>query len=66
MFGMLGTLGVVAQMAAMSLGYGVQLAMAFGLVACGAWIAHSLKNGDGWLLTTNAVVAGFAAWGLIQ
>lgn len=64
MFGMIGTLGVVAQMAALSLGYNVQLAMTIGLTACVAWIIHSIKNRDGWLLTTNAVVAGFAAWGL--
>lgn len=64
MFGMIGTLGVIAQMAAMSLGYGVQLAMMFGLVACAAWVGHSIKNGDGWLFATNTVVAGFALWGL--
>lgn len=64
MFGMIGTLGVIAQMAALSLGYDVRLAMAVGLTACGAWIIHSIRQGDGWLLTTNAVVAGFAAWGL--
>jgi len=64
MFGMIGTLGVIVQMAALSFGYSVKLAMVIGLAACVAWIIHSVKQGDGWLLTTNAVVAGFAAWGL--
>lgn len=64
MFGLLGTLGVVAQMAALSMGYDTAIAMSLGLAACVAWIAHALKNSDSWLMTTNIVVAGFAAWGL--
>lgn len=64
MFGMLGTLGVIAQMAAMAFGYGVQLAMLFGLFACAAWLGHAIKQRDGWLFATNAIVAGFATWGL--
>lgn len=64
MFGLVGTLGVVAQMAALSLGYDAQLAMMIGLLACVAWIMHSVKQGDNWLLLTNTAVAGFALWGL--
>ncbi len=64
MFGLFGTLGVIAQMAAMAFGYGVQLAMIFGFFACMAWLGHAIKHRDGWLFTTNTIVAGFAIWGL--
>lgn len=64
MLGLLGTLGVVAQMATLSLGYSAQITMVIGLFACVAWIIHSIKQGDNWLLITNTIVAGFALWGL--
>lgn len=64
MFGMFGTIAVIAQMAVLSLGYSTELVMTVGLFACGAWVIHAIKNSDNWLLATNTVVAGFAAWGL--
>ena len=64
MLGFIRTVGVIAQMATLSLGYDTRLAMAIGLFACIVWIAHSLKNNDRWLLITNAVVAAFAVWGI--
>ena len=64
MLGVIGTIGVTAQMATLALGYDTRIAMLIGFFACIAWIAHSLKNKDHWLLTTNAVVAGFALWGI--
>jgi undecaprenyl pyrophosphate phosphatase UppP len=64
MFGMLGTIAVVMQMAAMAFGYGVQVAMTIGLFACAAWLAHAIKQHDGWLFATNITVAGFAIWGI--
>lgn len=65
MFGLLGTLGVIAQMATMAAGYDVKIAMIFGLFACAAWLGHAMKYRDGWLFATNSVVAGFATWGLL-
>lgn len=64
MFGMFGTIAVIGQMAAMSLGYGVQIAMTIGLFACIAWLGHAIKNNDGWLFATNVIVSGFAIWGI--
>jgi hypothetical protein len=65
MLGLLGTLGVVAQMAALALGFSASVAMSFGLFACIAWLGHAMKQRDGWLFATNSLVAGFATWGLI-
>lgn len=64
MFGMLGTVAVISQMAAMALGYGVQIAMTIGLFACIAWIGHAIKHKDKWLFATNLVVSIFAIWGI--
>ena len=64
MLGLIGTLGVIAQMAAIATGLGVEAAMTIGLFACVAWVAHSIKQRDGWLLMTNIAVGGFALWGL--
>lgn len=64
MLGILGTVGVVGQMALISTGYSTKLALLVGLVSCGAWIGHSIKQGDRNLLITNVIVAGFAVWGL--
>lgn len=65
MLGLIGTLAVIAQMATMAAGIDVKIAMMFGLIACIAWSGHAIKHRDGWLLTTNTVVAGFATWGLL-
>ena len=64
MFGLLGTVAVVCQMAALSLGFPVVWAMAVGLVGCSAWILHAAKHKDLWLVITNVIVAGFAVYGL--
>lgn len=66
MFGFIGTVGVVAQMALLAFGYAPTLAMTVGLVAALAWIAHAVRNGDRWLLTVNASVMMFAGYGLIS
>lgn len=65
MLGLIGTLGVIAQMAAMAAGIDVKIAMTFGLFACVAWLGHAIKQRDGWLFATNSIVAGFATWGLL-
>lgn len=64
MLGLVGTIGVIAQMAVMALGYDVKFAMACGLVACVAWLGHAIKQHDGWLFATNAIVGIFALGGL--
>jgi hypothetical protein len=64
MLGILGTVGVVGQMALISTGYNTKLALLVGLVSCAAWIGHSVKQKDRNLLITNIIVAGFAVWGL--
>ena len=66
MFGAIGTLGVVAQMALLAFGYSPLVAMAVGLVAALAWIAHALRQGDKWLLTVNSIVLMFAGYGVLS
>jgi hypothetical protein len=65
MLGILGTIGVVIQMALLSTGYDVRIAMMIGLASCAAWIGHSIKQHDRSLLITNVIVAGFATWGIM-
>ena len=64
MFGIIGTIGVVCQMALLSTGYSVKLALICGLVACAAWLGHAMANKDRSLFITNVIVAGFAVFGL--
>jgi hypothetical protein len=64
MLGIIGTIGVVCQMALLSTGYSVKLALVCGLIACAAWMGHAVKLKDPSLLVTNVVVAGFAIFGI--
>lgn len=64
MFGIIGTISVVCQMALLSTGYSVKLALICGLVACAAWLGHAMANKDRSLFITNVIVAGFAVFGL--
>ena len=64
MLGLLGTVGVVIQMALISTGFNTKLALLVGLVSCAAWTGHAIKQKDRNLLITNIIVAGFAVWGL--
>ncbi len=66
MFGFIGTLGVVSQMALLAFGFAPSLAMSAGFVAAVAWIAHGLKQRDRWILAVNGIVLMFAGYGLIQ
>jgi uncharacterized membrane protein (DUF4010 family) len=66
MFGIIGTIGVICQMAMLSLGFDTKIALLFGLVACAAWLGHSMINKDRSLFVTNVVVAGFAVFGLVN
>jgi hypothetical protein len=61
----IGTVLVIAQMALLSLGYNVSLALTCGLFAAIAWTCHAHKTKDMWLAVTNICVGGFAIWGLI-
>lgn len=64
MFGIVGTVGVVIQMALISAGYNTKLALLVGLVSCAAWVGQSIKQKDHNVLITNIIVAGFSVWGL--
>jgi len=64
MFGIIGTVGVVIQMALISTGFNTKLALLVGLAACAAWAGQAIKQKDRNLLLTNVIVAGFAVWGL--
>jgi hypothetical protein len=64
MFGIIGTIGVVCQMALLATGFDTKIALAFGLLACAAWVGHAVKQHDNPLLITNVIVAGFAVFGL--
>jgi len=64
MLGFIGTIGVIAQMALLSLGYAPALAMAAGLIASACWVAYAIIKRDGWLMAVNVSVFGFATYGL--
>jgi hypothetical protein len=64
MFGIIGTVGVVAQMAMLAAQLDTRLAMAVGLVSASCWVMHAISKRDQALFVTNIVVAGFAAWGI--
>ena len=66
MFGAIGTLGVVSQMALLAFGFSPMVAMVVGLVAALAWIGHALMQGDKWLLTVNSIVLMFAGYGVLS
>lgn len=65
MIGFLATVGVISQMALLSLGAAPEAAMSVGLAAGILWIFHALRLKDRWLLITNAAVAGFAIYGIL-
>jgi hypothetical protein len=65
MFGLVGSVLVIAQMAIMSAGLPLHLAMLCGLVAAGCWIFHALERRDKALLFVNVAVGGFAFIGLM-
>jgi len=62
---LLGTLLVISQMALLSTGFNVKIALTCGLLAAIAWAVHSVKQQDWWLLVTNAAVGSFAVYGII-
>jgi hypothetical protein len=64
MFGIIGTIAVIVQMAALSWGIDTRLVLLIALFACTAWIFHAINNRDKWLFITNTVVAAFAIWGI--
>lgn len=66
MFGAIGTLGVVSQMALLAFGYPTMVAMTVGLIAALAWIAHAIRQNDRWLLTVNSIVLMFAGYGVLS
>jgi len=65
MFGIVGSVLVIAQMAIMSAGLPIHLAMLCGLGAAVCWIVHALERQDKALLFVNVAVGGFAFVGLM-
>jgi len=65
MFGLVGSALVIAQMAALSAGLPLHLALLCGLSAAACWIVHALERQDKALLFVNVVVGGFAFAGLM-
>ena len=65
MFGIIGTVGVIAQMALLAFGAPIHAALLFGLGAAVCWIFHALERSDKALLVTNLVVGTFAFYGLL-
>ena len=64
MMGALGTVLVIAQMAALSFGFAAEYALTFGFFAACCWIAHAIQKRDQWILYTNTAILGFAGFGL--
>jgi len=65
MFGIVGTIGVIAQMALLAFGAPIHAALLIGLCAAVCWIFHALERSDKALLITNLVVGIFAFIGLM-
>jgi len=65
MFGIIGSILIMLQMASLSLGYPREVAMYFSIVASLFWIVHSIQHKDKCLLFTTNVVMGFSIWGLV-
>jgi len=65
MFGIVGSLLVIAQLMFLSLGAPTHTAFLFGLIAAICWIFHALERNDKSLLFVNVAVGGFAFYGLI-
>ena len=65
MFGIVGSLLVIAQMSLLSLGAPTHTAMLFGLLAAGCWIFHAIERKDRALLFVNLAVGTFAFVGLM-
>ena len=65
MFGIVGSVLVILQMAFISNGVPVHAAMLVGLVAAICWIFHALEKKDRALLFVNVAVGGFAFVGLM-
>jgi len=65
MFGIIGSILIILQMASLSLGYPREVAMMLSVVASFFWIVHSIQHQDKSLLFTTNVVLGFSIWGLL-
>lgn len=65
MFGIVGTLGVITQMALLAFGAPTHAALLIGLLAAICWIFHALERNDKALIVTNLVVGTFAFIGLM-
>jgi len=65
MFGIIGSVLVILQMACLSLGAPTHTAFLFGLIAAICWIFHALERNDKSLLFVNVAVGSFAFYGLI-
>ena len=65
MFGIIGSLLIILQMALLSFDYPREYALTVSLLACCSWVIHSIKHKDNSLLFTNFVVMGFSTWGLL-
>jgi len=65
MFGFIGTVLVISQMALLSFGAPTHAALFVGLFAACFWIFHALQRSDKALLITNLIVGMFAVIGLM-
>lgn len=65
MFGIVGTVAVVLQMALLAFGAPIHAALFVGLLGAGCWIFHAIERNDRALLVTNLVVGTFAFVGLM-
>ena len=65
MFGIVGSVLVILQMAFIANGVPVHAAMLVGLVDAICWIFHALEKQDRALLFVNVAVGGFALVGLM-
>ena len=66
MFGIIGSLLIILQMALLSFDFPKDYVLTVSLLACSSWTIHSLQHKDNSLLFTNFVVMGFSTWGLLS
>ena len=65
MFGWIGSILVIAQMASLSMGLPTHFAIMVGAVGATCWIAHAIRRDDKPLLFVNSTVLMFAFVGLM-
>lgn len=64
-FAILGTVGIIIQMALLAIDFDKSIALSIGFAAAICWIVAGLYENNRWLIATNVAVGCFALYGVI-